>query len=118
MTTLIGLFADEQKAEAAINALAAMDAADVEFQTITQWDNAPEREIAVAPLMNAGQGAGGVAVGFLSSWHLDDEEVDYFRRNVKNGGMLVVVDVNNTDYLPHVRRILEETGEKVVTSAK
>jgi hypothetical protein len=58
-----------------------------------------------------------VAGNLFSSWSLDTEEEEYFRRNVQNGGVLVVVDVDDDDNLPHVRTILEETSEKVAVSS-
>lgn len=120
MTQLIGLFADEMKAEEAINALAAAGMDDVEFETISRWAEANnDAAVAAAPTLGADRGAAVVPVvgNLFSSWSLDTEEEEYFRRNVQNGGVLVVVDVDDDDNLPHVRSILEETGEKVAVSS-
>ncbi len=119
MTKLIGLFADEMKAEEAINALAAAGMDDVEFETISRRAEANDTAVAAAPTLGADRGAAVVPVvgNLFSSWSLDTEEEEYFRRNVQNGGVLVVVDVDDDDNLPHVRTILEETGEKVAVSS-
>ena len=119
MTKLIGLFADEMKAEEAINALAAAGMDDVEFETISRRAEANDTAVAAAPTLGADRGAAVVPVAgnLFSSWSLNTEEEEYFRRNVQNGGVLVVVDVDDDDNLPHVRTILEETGEKVAVSS-
>jgi hypothetical protein len=119
MTKLIGLFADEMKAEEAINALATAGMDDVEFETISRAAEASDTAVAAAPTLGADRGAAVVPVAsnLFSSWSLDTEEEEYFRRNVQNGGVLVVVDVDDDDNLPHVRTILEETGEKVAVSS-
>ncbi len=119
MTKLIGLFADEMKAEEAINALAAAGMDDVEFETISRRAEANDTAVAATPTLGADRGAAVVPVvgNLFSSWSLDTEVEEYFRRNVQNGGVLVVVDVVDDDNLPHVRTILEETGEKVAVSS-
>lgn len=118
MTTVIGLFADEMKAEEAINALSTADMDDIEFETISRWAEGADTA-AAAPTLGSDRGAAVVPVvgNMFSSWSLDTEEEEYFRRNVQNGGVLVVVDVDDDDKLPRVRSILEETGEKVAVSS-
>lgn len=119
MTKLIGLFADEMKAEEAINALTTAGMDDVEFETISRGVDVNDTAVAAAPTLGADRGAAVVPVAgnLFSSWSLDTEEAEYFRRNVQNGGVLVVVDVEDDDKLPRVRSILEETGEKVTVSS-
>ncbi len=119
MTKLIGLFADEMKAEEAINALTTAGMDDIEFETISRWAEGNDTAVAAAPTLGTDRGAAVVPVAgnLFSSWSLDSEEEEYFRRNVQNGGVLVVVDVDDDDKLPRVRTILEETGEKVAISS-
>ncbi|MCC6605019.1 MAG: hypothetical protein IT327_17560 [Anaerolineae bacterium] len=119
MTKLIGLFADEMKAEEAINALTTAGMDDIEFETISRAAEASDTAVAAAPTLGADRGAAVVPVAgnLFSSWSLDTEEAEYFRRNVQNGGVLVVVDVDDDDNLPRVRTILEESGEKVAVSS-
>lgn len=119
MTKLIGLFADEMKAEEAINALTTAGMDDIEFETISSAAEGNGTAVAAAPTLGADRGAAMVPVAgnLFSSWSLDTEEEEYFRRNVQNGGVLVVVDVDDDDNLPHVRTILEETSEKVAVSS-
>lgn len=118
MTTLIGLFEDQKKAEKAINALSAADLADVEFETILQWDEESAKELQVAPAF-AGSGSSGaaVAVSRVPSWNLEDEEEQFFKRTVQRGGVLIVVDVDDEDQVPQVNQILKENSEKVATSS-
>ncbi len=120
MTTLIGLFEDQQKAEEAINALAAAKLKDIEFETIDSWDEGYGTRIEAMPAPNSGYGPGGaipVSAGPGLSWNLDDTETDYFRRTVRNGGVLIVVEVDNEDQVPHVNRILQENSVQVATSS-
>lgn len=118
MTTLIGLFEDQKKAEKAINALSAADLDDVEFETILRWDEEQEKEILVAPAF-AGYGSSGaaIAVSRVPSWNLDDDEEQFFKRTVQRGGVLIVVDVDDEDQVPQVNRILHENSETVATSS-
>ena len=120
MTSIVGLFTDEQKAEKAIENLGAAEAlADVEFKTISKWEREAETKVALVAGLGSGTTLAGVPVAATSapSWGLDDEETEYFKRTVQRGGVLVVVDVNDDDQVPQVRRILQETGEKVTVSS-
>jgi len=118
MTKLIGLFADQQKAEKAINALSAADLDDVEFETILHWDKEQEKEAEIAPVSSTVFGSSGypVAVGRVPSWNLGSEEEQYFKRTVQNGGVLIVADVDDADQVPQVKHILQENSEKVAVS--
>jgi hypothetical protein len=118
MTKLVGLFKDQEKAEDAINALSAADLDDVEFKTIMQWDAEQEKQVKVAPVLNTGYGPSGIPVAatLASSWNLDDEEAEYFKRTVQHGGVLIVVDVDDEDRVSQVSHILEENAEKVAVS--
>ena len=117
MTKLIGLFKNQEKAEEAINALSLADLDGVDFETIMQWNVEEEKQVKVAPVLNTGYGPSGIPVAatLLSSWNLDDEEAEYFKRTVQHGGVLVVVDVDN-DKASQVSHILEENAEKVAVS--
>jgi hypothetical protein len=119
MTTLIGLFKDQQKAEEAVNALSAAKFDDVEFETILHWDQEQEGQVDVAPAIGAGYTSSGyaAAVARVPSWNLDDEEEQYLKRAVQHGGVLIVVDVDDEDQVPQVNRILQEHSEKVATSS-
>jgi hypothetical protein len=119
MTTLIGLFKDQQKAEEAVNALSAAKFDDVEFETILHWDQEQEGQVDVAPAVAVGYTSSGyaVAAGRVANWNLDDEEEQYLKRTVQNGGVLIVVDVVDEDLVPQVNRILQEHSEKVATSS-
>jgi hypothetical protein len=119
MTTLIGLFDDEQKAEEAINALTAADLDDVDFETITHWHNEADTGVRAAPAVNAPSGPAGMAVpvGPVTSWNIEDEEVEYFRRAVQNGGVLITVDVDDDDQVEQVKRILQEYSQKLAVGA-
>jgi hypothetical protein len=119
MTTLIGLFKDQQKAEEAVNARAAAELENVEFETILHWDQEQEQEVEIAPALHTGYGSSGypVAMGYVPSWNLADDEEQYFKRAVQQGGVLIVVDVDDEDQVSQVNRILQENSEKVVTSS-
>ena len=119
MTTLIGLFKDQQKAEEAVNALSAAKFDDVEFETILHWDQEQEQEVEIAPALPTGYGSSGypVAMGYVPSWNLADDEEQFFKRTVQRGGVLIVVDVDDEDQVPQVNRILQEHSEKVATSS-
>lgn len=119
MTKLIGLFKDQQKAENAIEQLAAAEMENIEFETISQWEQKRELGAEVVTGLNAGSGASAVPVAarFPASWNLNDEEQLFFKRAVQNGGVLIVVDVNDEDNESRVRSILQETGEKVTTGS-
>ena len=83
MTKLIGLFADQKKAEEAVDALSAANLNDIDFETIIRWDEKQETEAVVAPTGFSGTP---VAVGHLPSWDLDDEEEEFFKRTVQRAG--------------------------------
>jgi hypothetical protein len=119
MTTLIGLFEDQQKAEKAIRALSAAQLKDVEFETIETWDEGYDTKVEAMPALNSGYGPGGIPVSAAPapSWSLDDQEADYFRRNVQNGGVLIVVEVGHEAQVPQVNHILQENSVKMATSS-
>ncbi len=119
MTKVIGLFDGEQKAEEAINALTAADLDDIEFETISHWHHEANVGVRAAPAVNAPSGPAGmgVPVGPISTWNIEDEETEYFRRAVQNGGVLIVVDVDDEEQVSQVKQILHEGSEKVATSS-
>ena len=120
MTSVVGLFEDETKAEKAIESLGAAEALkDVEFKTISRCEQEQKTKVAIVAGLGSGTTLAGVPVAatLAPSWGLDGEETEYFKRTVQRGGVLVVVDVNDDDQVPQVRRILQETGEKVTVSS-
>lgn len=120
MTVLVGLMDNQEEVERAVNALTASQGDDVDIRTIETWPDGGEPVINALPVAEGFNTAAAVspltAVPSLSD--LDQEEIDYFRRNVQNGGVLLMVQMDDDDDdLPEVQRILQDHSVKM-TSVK
>ena len=78
--------------------------------------------IAAGPIMGmlAGAGAGGVAggiVGALVGMGIPEYEAKRYAGRVKEGGILLSVHCDSTDWAKRAKKILEETGADDISSA-
>jgi hypothetical protein len=78
--------------------------------------------IAAGPIMGAlaGAGAGGVAgglIGALIGMGIPEYEAKRYEGMVKNGGILVSVHCDNSDWVGRAKDILQNTGARDVASA-
>jgi len=78
--------------------------------------------IAAGPIMGmlAGAGAAGVAggvVGSLIGMGIPEYEAKRYEGRVKDGGILLSVHCDNSDWVKRAKKILEETGAEDISSA-
>jgi len=78
--------------------------------------------LAAGPIMGmlAGAGAAGVAggiVGCLVGLGIPEYEAKRYEGRIKNGGILLSVHCDNSDWVKRAKKILEETGAEDVSSA-
>lgn len=78
--------------------------------------------IAAGPIMGAlgGMGAGGAiggVVGALVGMGIPEYEAKRYEGMVKDGGMLLSVHADNSDWIKRAKEILEQTGAKDIGSA-
>lgn len=115
MPTLVGLFADQKKAEETVNLLSAAEIDDLEFETVESWEEEQQVVVGVVPTHLSGSGTAAVPAltNISPSWDLSDEEVEFFKRAVRKGGVLIAVSVPDEDQLPQISHILQQHSQKV-----
>ncbi len=119
MTTLIGLFKNEQDAETAVQSLAAANLDGIEFRMITDWEQDREPEVPVVMVPSFGVNPNGISVAPIipDPVEASSEETRFFKRTVQDGGVMLIVEEVDDEQVPQVKNILQEAGEKVTTGA-
>jgi hypothetical protein len=113
MQQTVGLFSDQKKAEKAVAALATANLGESTIRTIEEWSDELDVEFNVAAAPNPDAGMVGLAAPSSPATlplRLNDEQVQFFRRSLMNGGVLVVVEVADDAYYSRAKRILKDQG--------
>lgn len=122
MSHLVALFENQKDAEKAVSELSKADIGENDIRTIEDWyDDEENPKMNAIPAVNPGYGTGavGVAAPFANlpqSLGLTEQENQYFKNAVQNGGTLVVVSVEDDDNIPETRRILDKYSDQIANS--
>jgi hypothetical protein len=113
MTQIVSLFNNQRKAGEAIKALSDAELGETDVRIVEEWgkeiDEGSVSVTAYNPYASAGDQA---AVAKIKTWtpDLTDDEQAFFRTAVKEGGVLVIVEMPNDDNVSQVEKILEAQG--------
>lgn len=118
MTKVIGLVSDQEKAEQVVNDLTKSRLGEMDIHTIDRWDENATIPSQAAPAYDASSGAAGIPalmkLGIPSFEFNSDEEEQYFKRGVQDGGILITVEPDDDDDVSHILRILKQESDRVV----
>lgn len=111
MAKIASLFGTEADATQALDTLAEAGFSDTNLKVISSVGEAATdtgTRAALAPQVGAGVYAqAAVPRNFAADWDLSAEEAEFFIRGVRNGGVLVLLDVQE-ERVGTVRRILQD----------
>ncbi len=113
MQQIVGLFSDQKKAEKAVDALATASLSESDIRTIDEWSDELDTEfdVAVAPNPDAGMiGMASPASPATPPLKLSNEQAQFFKRSLMNGGVLVIVEVAGDATSSRAKAILEDHG--------
>lgn len=118
MTYLVGLMGNQKEAEKAISALAKIHKDDIEIHTVEEWPEGQAPQLKLMPSFASGYEPTATMAPFTAVSPLSElsaEETDFFKRSVRNDGVLVVVNVADEERLPKVKRVLQEHSVQMIT---
>ena len=116
MTYLVGLMNNQKEAEKAISALAEIQKEDIEIHTVQDWPEGQAPQFKLMPSFGSGYEPTATIAPFTAVSPLSElsaEETDFFKRSVRNDGVLVVVNVADEEWLPKAKRVLQEHSVKM-----
>ena len=116
MTTLVGLVSDQQHAEEIVNALAKIQPDEIDVRTIEKWPDNLDANLNMAPAFGNTYETTAVAAPLTDVSplaDLDDDEASFFKRNVQNGGVLIVVGFAGDKHRTEVERIFQKHDVRV-----
>ncbi|MFZ0545584.1 MAG: hypothetical protein WAM60_09100 [Candidatus Promineifilaceae bacterium] len=115
MNKLYSLFEDQEEAGKAVEVLAAAGFEDAEIHEIEDRSELQPEPIVVAPIHRGGYGAATpIPFGAFVSEIGNSEVEEFLKRNLKSGGVVVVVGLSDKETRDRVKRLLEEQGGQVV----
>ena len=115
MTKLASLFASQFDATRALDALNQYDFGDIEIEVVEGVAEAATRTDDVVPVVpvryrqDTGLQGDTAFLPYLDDMDLDDDEAEFFRRGVRHGGVLVLVEVDD-DHGAAVEQLLRDHG--------
>ncbi len=110
MQQIVGLFSDQKKAEKAVDALATASLSESDIRTIDEWSDELDTEFDVAVAPNPDAGMIGMASPATPPLKLSNEQAQFFKRSLMNGGVLVIVEVAGDATSSRAKAILEDHG--------
>ena len=119
MTKVYSLFSNQKEAEKAVEALVTSNLEETDIHTIEQWNAERETEPMLMPTLHPGAGSTGTAVPLttgLPDLDFNDEAKRFFKRNLSQGGVLVVVKPPDDEIAARAKNILKEQGGRVLTA--
>jgi len=112
------LFSNQKDAEEAVEALAASNLEEADIHTVEKWNAEMESEPMVMPALHPGAGSTGAALPIttgLPDLDFNNEAKQFFKRNLSEGGVLVVVEPSDDVNAAEIKKILKEQGGRVLT---